>query len=58
MMKGQVDQVILNELMNAPEVRKETEGMTRREQRYFKQLLVSTGIYERYVEERKKNNES
>jgi hypothetical protein len=44
--------------MNAPEVRIETEGMTRRERRYFKRLLVSTGIYERYIEERKKNNES
>ena len=57
-MKDQVDHVVLNELMNAPEVRKETEGMTRRERRYLKRLLVSTGIYERYVEERKKNNES
>jgi hypothetical protein len=51
-MKQKVDLAILNELMNSPEVRKEAEGMSRKERVYFKRLLVSTGIYEQYVRER------
>ena len=50
-MKRKVDESILNELTNTPEVQKATAGMTPEERTWFRHLLISTGIYDRYVEE-------
>ena len=51
-MKRKVDQNILDELINTPEVQKAAENMTPEERVLFRQLLVTTGIYDRYVKER------
>ena len=50
-----VDEEIMNELLSKPEVRKNVMKMTPDELKYFKELLVSTGTYEKYLKERKVN---
>ena len=51
-MERKVDESILNELTKTPDVQKASAGMTPDERAWFRHLLVSTGIYDRYVEER------
>lgn len=50
----QVDPEIMAELLEQPEVKKEIEVMTPEVLAWYKELLVSEGIYQRYVEERGK----
>lgn len=49
-----IDDEIMEEILNKPEVKKETEGMTPSVLAWYKELLVSEGIYDRYVRERSK----
>lgn len=47
------DEKIMNELLNQPSVRKKVAKMTPETLEWYKSLLVSSGIYARYVKERK-----
>lgn len=48
-----VDEKIMNELLSQPRVRKNVLRMTANELAFFKQALVSQGVYAQYVKERK-----
>lgn len=48
----QVDETILQELLSTPEVKKDIEGLSPAMLAWYRDLLVSEGIYDRYVEER------
>lgn len=50
--KAQVDPEIMAELLRQPEIAKEIAGMPPDVVDYYKELLVSQGIYDRYVQER------
>lgn len=52
--KRKVDPAILRELLAQPEVAPHVVQMTPEEREWYKQLLVSEGIYDRYVKERKR----
>jgi hypothetical protein len=43
----------MNELLSLPDVKKNVEKMTDLELDFFKRMLVSQGIYQRYCAERK-----
>jgi len=47
-----VDPEIMAELLAQPDVAKEVAGMTPEALDWYKELLVSSGIYSRYVKER------
>ena len=47
-----VDPKIMAELLQQPEIKKETANMSPEVLDWYKELLVSTGIYARYVKER------
>ncbi len=49
--KVKVDPAIMNELLEKPEIAKQVKAMNPETLRAFKQLLVSEGFYQRYVEE-------
>ena len=50
----EVDPAIMAELLAQPGVREQVEQMTPDELDWYKELLVSEGIYKQYVKERKK----
>lgn len=52
--KRKVDPQIMKELLDAPDVRPHVEQMTADERVWYEDLLVSEGIYDRYVKERKR----
>jgi len=52
--KRKADPQILKELLDAPDVRPHVEQMTADERVWYEDLLVSEGIYDRYVKERKR----
>lgn len=47
----EIDEKILEKLLNEPSVKPQVDKMTPAELRLFKELLVSQGIYARYVKE-------
>ena len=49
-----IDPEIMDELLNTPEVKPLVQDMTPETLAWYKDMLVSMGIYNRYVEERKK----
>jgi hypothetical protein len=49
-----VDPAIMAELLDHPAVREAVAKMTPDELKFYKELLVSQGIYAKYVKERKK----
>jgi len=51
--KPKVDPAIMAELLEQPSVKAQVESMTPDERAFFKELLVSQGIYAQYVKERK-----
>jgi hypothetical protein len=51
-MENKIDQDLLDELMNTPEIRETSTKLTPEELAWLKRLLISTGIYEQYVKER------
>ena len=53
-METKVDPEIMAELLEQPEVKKEIAGMTPEVLEWFKELLISEGIYQQYVRERGK----
>lgn len=53
MSKPKVNEKIMNELLSQPKVRSKVIKMTRAELQFFKEALVSQGIYARYCKERK-----
>lgn len=48
------DETIMNELLSQPEIRKQVLRMKAETLAFYKELLVSEGIYTKYVAERKK----
>lgn len=48
----QVDEAVLQELLNTPEVKKDIEGMSPDTLAWYRDLLVAEGIYDQYVKER------
>ena len=48
----EVDEKIMAELLEQPEIKRETAKMTPEMLAWYKDLLVSEGIYTRYVKER------
>jgi hypothetical protein len=44
---------IMNELLSQPSVRKKVIKMTRAELEYFKEALLTTGVFAQYCKERK-----
>lgn len=48
------DEAIMNELLSQPSIRKHVLKMKAGELKFYKQLLVSTGVYARYCAERVK----
>lgn len=52
MAEQEVDEDIMFELLQQPNVRKETASMTAETLAWYKELLVSQGIYAQYVQER------
>lgn len=50
----QVDETILQELLERPEVKKEIEGLSPAMLAWYRDLLVSEGIYDQYVKESEK----
>jgi hypothetical protein len=53
--KTKVDPAILAELLEQPEIKTSVDQMTPEARDWYKELLVSQGIYDRYVKERKVN---
>jgi len=49
---SKVDEKIMDELLNTPKVKAETQYMTPETLSWYRDLLVSEGIYDRYVKER------
>jgi hypothetical protein len=47
-----VDEKIMNELLSQPAVRKNVLKMTAKELEFFKQVLISQGVYAQYCKER------
>lgn len=52
--KKMVDETIMQELLNTPKVKKEIERLSPDALVWYLELLVSEGIYDRYVKEREK----
>jgi len=50
----QVDETILQELLSTPEVKKDIEGLSPEAVAWYRDLLVSEGIYDQYVQAREK----
>ncbi len=50
--KRKVDPVIMAELLEQPDVKPFVKQMTDDERAWYEELLVSEGIYDRYVKER------
>ena len=51
--KPNVDPAIMAELLEQPDVRKFVKSMVPEELEWYKELLVSEGIYAQYVKDRK-----
>jgi hypothetical protein len=49
-----VDEKIMNKLLSEPKVRKNVMKMTANELQFFKEALVSSGVYAQYVKEQEK----
>lgn len=47
-----VDPAIFEEFMNQPEVKESASKLSPSELEWFKELVVSEGLYEQYVKER------
>jgi hypothetical protein len=54
--KLKVDPQIMTELLEQPDIREEVARMTPEILSWYKELLVSGGIYARYVTEREQSN--
>lgn len=57
MLKIEVDETIMNDLLSQPTVAKDVLKMTPETLRAFKELLVSEGIYSQYVLEYKNKHQ-
>ena len=52
---SKVDEKIMDELLNTPKAKAETQHMTPETLSWYRDLLVTEGVYDRYVKERSKN---
>jgi hypothetical protein len=46
------DEKIMDELLSQPEIKNNVKKMTHEMLEWFKELLISQGIYDKYVKER------
>lgn len=53
MAKNKVDETIMQELLDTPKVKAEVEKLSPEALEWYRELLVSEGIYDQYVKERK-----
>lgn len=50
--KLKINKQIIDEICNQPSVKKSYDQMTDDEKKYFRKMLVTTGIYQKYLAER------